>query len=191
MNKILAGFAAFFTAGMLSAAAHAAPVDFVSYASNNEHGVASGTSVQVNGIDMTLYTNPGYFAYFDDVDARSRKPAGLGVCRNLNSNNHCNPGSDDSIDGDFGTDEFIKIVFDNGPFDVRGLSFNDGKHNSLNNDSVGEVMWMTLDAAGNTILSGVTNFQNLIAMAAAGVFAGVNGIGFQYVGYGVLRRSHF
>ena len=183
MKKVFAVAAASIAAGLFSVAAQAAPVDFVSYAAGNEHGVTSGTSVNIGTVNMTLLSN--YNPYFDDVDLTSRKPGGLGVCRTLatigSQTNQCFPGSDDSIDGDNGVDEYIKILFDDGPTNVLQLSFNDGQHNSLSADTVGQVMWMVLDMYGGVLTSGTTSFANLIAMAAAGAFTQVAGIGFQYV----------
>ena len=181
MKKIFAFLAASIASGVVSMAAQAAPVDFVSYASGNEHGVISGTSVNIGGVNMTLLSN--YNPYFDDVDARSRKPGGLGVCRVLatvNKPNQCNPGSDDSIDGDGGINEYIKILFDDGPYDVRQLSFNDGQHNSLNFNNVGQVTYMILDALGGILSSATTTFANLVALAAAGSFLHVAGMGFEF-----------
>lgn len=182
MKKIIAFAAASLAVGFASLAAQAAPVDFVSYAAGNEHGVASGTSVNINGVNMKLLSN--YNPYFDDVDAVSRKPGGLGVCRNLATlgvkPNQCNPGSDDSIDGDGGINEYVKILFEDGPFDVRLLSFNDGQHNSLNTDNVAQVTYMILDAIGGVLSSATTTFANLVAMASAGAFLQVAGMGFEY-----------
>lgn len=187
MKKIFAVLAASIAAGFTSMAAQAAPVDFVSYASGNEHGIASGVvgtpSVNINTVNMTLLSN--YNPYFDDVDLLSRKPGGLGVCRSLFTNvngvpNQCNPGSDDSIDGDNGINEYIKILFTDGPYDVRLLSFNDGQHNGLNSNNVGQVTYMILDALGGILSSATTTFANLVAMAAAGAFLNIAGIGFEF-----------
>ncbi len=188
MKKILAFAAASLAAGSLSMAAHAAPVDFVSFAAGNEHGIVSGTvgtsNVTINGVDMTLLSN--FNPYFDDVDAVSRKPGGLGVCRNLATlgvkPNQCNPGSDDSIDGDGGTAEYIKILFTNGPVDIRHLSFNNGQHNSLNTDNVAQVTYMVLNAAGVATFTATTSFANLVALASGGAFLNVAGLGFQFAG---------
>ena len=182
MKKIFAFAFASIAAGFTAISAQAAPVDFVSYAAGNEHGVASGTSVNINGVNMTLLSN--YNPYFDDVDLSSQRPGGLGVCRNLatlnGKPNQCSPGSDDSIDGDNGINEYIKILFDDGPFDVRQLSFNDGNHFGLNTDNVGQVTYMILDAVGGVLSQATTTFANLVAMAAAGAFLQVAGIGFQF-----------
>ncbi len=184
MKKIFAFAVASLAVGFASLAAQAAPVDFVSYAAGNEHGVASGTSVNINGVNMKLLSN--YNPYFDDVDLISRKPGGLGVCRSLHTTvngvaNQCNPGSDDSIDGAGGVNEYIKILFEDGPYDVRNLSFNDGQHNNLNTNNVAQLTYMILDAVGGVLTSATTTFANLVAMAAAGAFLQVAGIGFEYV----------
>jgi len=186
MKKILSIAVASLAASLISMAAQAAPVDFVSYASGNEHGVASGTSVNVGGVNMKLLSN--YNPYFDDVDNVSRKPGGLGVCRSLgtigNASNQCVPGSDDSIDGNGGINEYIKIIFEDGPFDVRQLSFNDGQHNGingLNGNNTGQVTYMILDSLGGILSSATTTFANLVALTAAGAFLNVAGIGFEFV----------
>lgn len=186
MKKIFAFLAASIASGVVSMAAQAAPVDFVSYASGNEHGIPSGTvgssNVTINSVKLTLLSN--YNPYFDDVDNVSRKPGGLGVCRSLgtigNASNQCVPGSDDSIDGSGGINEYVKILFTDGPFDVRQLSFNDGQHNGLNANNVGQVTYMILDALGGILSSATTTFANLVAMAAAGSFLQVAGMGFQF-----------
>ncbi len=178
MKKLIAFAAASIAACSLSMTAHAATImDFAAYAAGNEHGVASGTSLNINGVNMTFQSN--YNPYFDDVS--NGLPAGLGVCRNLSSKAQCVNAGDDSIDGDFGVNENISILFDDGPFNVLQLSFRDGQHNSLNFDDVGTIKWSILDALGGVLNSGVTTFVNLLAMASAGHFANVNGIGFEFV----------
>ncbi len=162
----------------LSMAAHASTiVDFAAYAAGNEGGVASGTSLNINGVNLTFESN--FNPYFDDVSGG--KPAGLGVCRELNAKSQCVDAGDDSADGDFGVNEYIAVIFDDGPFNVFQLSFRDGRHNLLNFNDIGLVKWGIFDAIGDLLNTGVTTFADILSMAAAGDFAHVDGIGFQFV----------
>ena len=178
MKNLFAFVAASAAACTLSMGAHASTIiDFAAYAAGNENGVTSGTSLNINGVNLTFESN--FNPYFDDVS--SGKPAGLGVCRKLNAKSHCADAGDDSIDGDFGENEFIAILFDDGPFNVLQLSFRDGQHNSLNFNDIGQIRWGILDAVGGLLSSSITTFTGLISMATAGYFANVNGIGFEFV----------
>ena len=178
MKKLLAFAVASLAAGTLSMAAHASTIiDFAAYASGNEGGITSGTSLNINGLNLTFESN--YNPYFDDVS--SGKPAGLGVCRDLSKTLQCVDSGDDSTDGDFGVNEYIAILFDDGPFNVLQLSFRDGQHNSLNNDATGLITWGVFDAIGVRINFGTATFVELIGMATAGFFANVHGIGFEFV----------
>lgn len=177
MKKTFAFAAAAAAAIFVSSAARASTIiDFAAYAAGNEHGVASGSSINISGVNMTFVSN--FNPYFDDVSGG--KPAGLGVCRTLTAAAQCRDAGDDSVDGDFGVNEQIIILFDDGPFSVREVSFRDGNHNLLNNDNVGLVTWGVYDAIGALMASGTASFAEVIGMAAAGFFSNVNGIGFTF-----------
>jgi len=184
MKRLLTFAAAIAAAGMMSAPANAGVVDFAAYAVGNEHGVASGTSVTIDGVSMTFYAgepyvNSDYYAYFDDYS--SGRPAGLGTCRAIDINDQCVDAGDDSIDGDLGINEYVAIVFDDGPMDVTDLSFRDGEHFSLNDDDVGQLTWYIIDSLTTVLDSGVATFADVIAMAMSGYFDNIEGIAFSFV----------
>lgn len=183
MRKLLAIAAAAAMGWAASTSANATLVSFADFASGNEHGVPSGTSLNIDGVNMTFITGGivqgTFFAYFDDVF--QGRPAGLGVCRVLNASNECADSSDDSIDGDISQDEFVIILFDDGPMDVTGLSFRDADHFSLNDDDVGQAVWGIFDSMGALLSFGTATFAELVAMAISGFFDNVAGIGFQFV----------
>jgi len=179
MKKLLAIAAASIAAGAFSTAANAAVLDFAAFAAGNEHGIDNGDSLTFDGVSVTFVANDGFHPYFDDEI--SGRPSGLGVCRELTGSLQCKDSSDDSADGDLGTDEFIKILFDDGPFDVRNISFRDGEHFDLNGDDTGMVTWSTFDDMGGLVASGDDTFADVVAMALSGFFDGVDGIGFEYV----------
>ncbi len=177
MKKLFAFAAASMAAGALSMAAHAATiVSFADFAAGNEQGVTSGTSLNINGVNITFNSN--FNPYFDDVS--SGKPAGLGVCRVLSPLSFCADAGDDSIDGDLTINEYVIMQFDDGPFSVFQVSFRDGTHNSLDADNIGQVTWGIFDAVGGLLSFGTTSFAQVIAMATAGFFANVDGIGFEF-----------
>lgn len=186
MKKLIASAAVALGASFMAAPAVAGTivVDFAGYAAGNEHGVTSGTSVEINGVSMTFsagdfYDDGIYNPYFDDVSGGL--PAGLGVCRVLTAADQCRDAGDDSTDGDGGISEYIAIVFDDGPFSVWELGFRDGQHNDITTNDVGVVEWAILDGLGGVVTSGFATFADVVAMAAAGDFANIAGIGFAYV----------
>ena len=173
MKKILASLAVAFGAAFMAAPASATVISFADYAAGNEQGVTSGTSLNINGVNLTFSSN--FNPYFDDVSGGL--PAGLGVCRELTQTFQCADPGDDSTDGDMGTNEYIIIGFDDGPFNVREISFRDGQHNLIN-DSDGLVEW------GKTVsgmwTTGIATFAEVVALAAAGFFDNATEIGFNY-----------
>jgi len=78
-------------AACLGFGAQAAVLDFITEANGNERGVHDGTTINMDGLDVTFSSVSG-FAYFDSGDA------GLGSCSYINSHAQCAPSSDDSID---------------------------------------------------------------------------------------------
>lgn len=82
----------------LAGSANAALFDFMTQANALEKGYSaysltdSGITVNATGTSVTDTDNsPDYFAYLD------RGNAGLGVCKNINSSDQCNPASDDNL----------------------------------------------------------------------------------------------
>ncbi len=134
MKKILT--AAVIAASMAFAPAQAALIDFANEAdTNGERGVASGSTIVIDGVNMRLSGTQGLdinqpFAaspYFDRGDA------GLGVCKVLTGSAQCSPSSDDNVT----LGEALKIEFlsDDGAMsvarDILGLAFDDGGHSPL------------------------------------------------------------
>lgn len=175
MKKILGIAAASFAAFAFSSSANAGVVDFVDYAAGNEHGIASGDTVVIGGETITFTSN--FKPYFDDL---SGGPGGLGVCRNLAGgavrDAVCTPAGDDSTDGDMGVDEWVELSFDDGPFDLKGLSFTDGRHKNLNNNNVGLVGLMV-----NSVDLGAFTFAAAVLAAKSGIFGAVDTIRFTYI----------
>ena len=172
MKKLLTFAAATLAASFVSVAANAATLDFVAEAAGNERGVASGTVVNVGGVNVQLNSN--FSPYFDDLSGG--RPGGLGVCRVLDVNDQCDPAGDDSTDGDMGVNEWSEVVFVDGPFDIKGFSFHDGMHINLNNDNVGQIL-VTVNGGAAQLLT----FAQVVAAAAADQFLNVTSIRFDYV----------
>ncbi len=129
MKKQLIGLAALVLIGISSA--HAAIFNFAAVADGDdsygigapagESGAASftflkdGISVTTSGFDYL--TNTAYFAYLDEDNA------GLGVCKELNSDNECKISSDDNVT----LNESLKLVFDR-KVTINTTSFRNGNH---------------------------------------------------------------
>lgn len=163
MIKLIA--AAAFAATMAIAPAYAGIIDFANEAdTNGERGVASGSTIIIDGVNMRLSGTAGLntkvpFAanpYFDSGDA------GLGVCKVLTGSAQCSPSSDDNVT----LGEALKIEFlsDDGTMSVSrnilGLAFDDSVHNPLGLGNDGMVRIVT-DNGDMTAL-----FSAFIAMAA-------------------------
>lgn len=151
---------------MAMAPAHAGLIDFANEAdTNGERGVASGSTIAIDGVNMRLSGTQGLdinqpFAanpYFDAGDA------GLGVCKVLTGSAQCNPGNDDNVT----LGEALKIEFlsDDGTMSVSrnilGFAFDDSIHNPLGLGNDGLVRIIT-DNGDMTAL-----FSAFIAMAAS------------------------
>ncbi|WP_282059241.1 VPLPA-CTERM sorting domain-containing protein [Roseobacter litoralis] len=134
MNKFLTATLAAGVAVTLAGAASAATLDFIAFAAGNEQGVADGTTLNFDGLDVTFSAGPGGvgadYAYFDDLSGG--KPAGLGVCTTLTSSAQCNPSSDDNISMDGSTGpEWVTLTFGDTLSSFMVTSFYDASHNSL------------------------------------------------------------
>jgi hypothetical protein len=166
---------------MALAPAHAGIIDFANEAdTNGERGVASGSTIIIDGVNMRLSGTQGLdinqpFAaspYFDSGDA------GLGVCKVLTGSAQCSPSSDDNVTAG----EALKIEFlsDDGTMSVSrnilGLAFDDSIHNPLGLGNDGLVRIVT-DTSDMTAL-----FSVFIAMAAGAdaFFQNVSTIEFFY-----------
>lgn len=88
MKKLLVGV----FCAILGTSAQAATLDFLGDANNEERGVASGTTYSnafTGGLTLTLTSN--FNPYFDGANA------GLGVCKELDEGDQCDPASDDNV----------------------------------------------------------------------------------------------
>ena len=193
MKKIITIAAAALSVGLFAAPASAATLSFADFAAGNEGGVDNTTAVNIGGTNITFVAGERsgadslvatYFAYFDDVS--NGLPAGLGVCRVLDGaagmgapGAECDDAGDDSIDGEGGIREAIQLFFDDEPFDLRAISFRDGQHNLIN-DSMGLIEYAFANGGG-IIGQGETTFANLVALVAAGTFAGTTAFQLGYV----------
>lgn len=106
--------------------ASAAVIDFAAEAlAGGERGLADGAALNtaaLGGLNLQFTAGIGGagsdFPYFNG-SADFRLP-GLGVCTRLNAQKACAPSGDDNIS----RNEFVRIAFLDGPFNVRRLSFN-------------------------------------------------------------------
>ncbi|MFC2952938.1 VPLPA-CTERM sorting domain-containing protein [Marinicaulis aureus] len=168
MRKALISVAAVAAAGL--GVAHAAVLDFVAEAAGNERGVADGTVINFDGLNVTFssLSAGAFYAYFDDLDALG-KPAGLGVCEVLAAG----PGSEcaNTADDNIRADEAVTLTFDQ-TVAVSGFSFTDKDHNDLNSNNI------------NTLLIAINDpmdfVQYTFAEAVALVIAGVDLIRFAF-----------
>lgn len=126
MKILLASLALTISTGMASAAVY--NVDFANEAdTNGERGVASGTAVTIDDVDMNLLSNSGSSPYLDA--SSGGKEGGLGACKVLDSNDQCSPSSDDNA----GPGEAVGIQFADDTFIVNA-TLRDGDHNLLDQD---------------------------------------------------------
>ena len=160
--KLIATAAAAMLATAVSA--NAATLDFVAEAAGNERGVADGTTINYDGLDVTFSADGGS-AYFDDLSGG--KPGGLGVCGTLTASFQCNPSSDDNIT----VGESVTLTFGTEVVEFSGLTFNDSDHNSLNTDFT-QTLLITLNGGSAT--------QYTFGDAAAAVFTSLTSISFHF-----------
>ncbi len=160
-----AGAAVTAIAVMAATVAPGAQLDFVAEAAGNERGIASGTTLTIDGLDVTFTANLGYSPYFDDLSGG--RPGGLGVCKVLTGSAQCNPSSDDNIT----SGEEVTLDFA-APVTFFDLVFFDADHYSLAGSS------KTLQIGTN----GGSLAEFTFGGASASVFDNVNSITFAYGG---------
>jgi hypothetical protein len=171
MRKLLYGLSLATTLGV--GGAGAATLDFVSYPNTNgEKGVANGTVINFDGLDVTFSSS--HYAYFDASSAGEVSAgggAGLGVCKVLTGSAQCNPSDDDNLT----TGETVTLGFSTTQ-KVSGLKFNAEGHIAL----ISNVLTLTYAINGGA-LTAIT-FADL----AAKTFSNVDSItfGFDSVGRG-------
>lgn len=132
MKKLTIALVAALATGFAASAASATVIDFAAEGlGGGERGVADGTvlnTAAMGGLNLQFTGGVGGagsdFAYFNG-GAAGRLP-GLGTCTTLNKSGTCSPGSDDNVT----VNEFVRVAFLDGPFNVRQLSFN-GQNASL------------------------------------------------------------
>jgi hypothetical protein len=143
----------------------AATLDFVAEAAGNERGIASGTSLTIDGLAVTFSANSTYSPYFDDLSGG--KPGGLGVCKVLTTSDQCNPSSDDNVT----MGEAVTLGFGT-PVTLSGLVFNDADHNSLATSAAELLIGINGDPLR------LSRFRS----ASSGVFTDVSSITFAHGG---------
>lgn len=164
-HALFTGAAVAAVALVAASAVSAASLDFVAEAAGNERGIASGTTLTIDGLDVTFSANLGYSPYFDDLSGG--RPGGLGVCKVLTGSAQCNPSSDDNIT----SGEWVTLGFLT-PVTFADLVFFDSDHFSLAGSS------KTLEIGTNG--GALTEFT--FGDASATVFNNVNSITFAFGG---------
>lgn len=129
MKKIFAALA--LTTAFGASAAGAAVLDFVTYPNvNGEKGVANGTVIAFDGLDVTFTSS--HFAYFDASSASevaNGGGAGLGVCKVLTTSAQCSPSNDDNLT----SGETVTLTF-GAAQTLSNLKFNAEGHTALTSD---------------------------------------------------------
>jgi hypothetical protein len=136
MNRFSTFVAAAVAAMFTASAASATVIDFAAEAdATGERGVADGSILNtplLGGLNLQFSGGVGGaasdFAYFNDTGV-NRLP-GLGTCTTLNKSSQCVPSSDDNVT----VNEFVRVAFLDGPFNIRAMSFN-GQTASLDGTS--------------------------------------------------------
>lgn len=175
MKKLALGLVAALSVSFAASAASATLIDFAAEAeTNGERGYPDGTvlnTVALGGLNLQFSGGVGGaasdFAYFNSSD-NGRMP-GLGTCTALNKADRCRPGSDDNIT----VNEFVKVAFVDGPFNVRAISFN-GQNASVDGTNGMVMITTTLGAV-------VTSFVMTFAQANVFNFGLVDMIQFDFV----------
>lgn len=168
--------------GLSATSGSAAVLDFLEFANNNEHGVADGTVIEFNGVNVGFSAglrngSTAAFAYFDHGNA------GLGVCKSpregvtfaggllgQGTGNDCLSASDDNVT----VTESVTISFDQA-FNLSGLSFT-GEGHQFGNGAV------------PVFLQDETTGQN---RSAATLRFGINGGALTEYTFGVLSTLSF
>lgn len=163
----------------LTGGANAAVLDFVEEAAvNGERGVADGTVINFDGLDVTFSSLSGgaFFAYFDDEF--NGLPGGLGVCETLvaGDGSKCATRGDDNIR----SGEAVTLTFDEN-VTVSNFSFSDKEHRDLNSNGTNS-LWIAINDP-NAFVS--YSFADAVALVVSDVtlirFAfGEDGNGLQY-----------
>lgn len=120
-------------AGLSVSAAQAATLNFVAEANTNgERGLADGTTLTIDGLDVTFNTG-GNATYLDASSAAEvlKGGAGLGVCSTgLTSKAQCVIASDDNVT----VEEYVTLSFD-ARQTLSDLKFNEEGHKAFADNS--------------------------------------------------------
>lgn len=180
MKKFL--IAAIVAGGMAISPAGAVLLDFANYAdTNGEGGIDTGDIVNINGVNVQFVAELAqYHPYFDASLAGKR--GGLGVCKILDLDNQCDPGSDDNVTI---TERVELDLVDYGVFSVTSLEFRDADHNLLGLPIRDGLVTIYTGADQATALANPMTllFSQFIAMASGGdsFFKSIGYIAFEYV----------
>jgi len=158
------------------ASAQAVTFNFASIADINGEGAIGGVNgvydnpvtiaqgFPISGVSITA--NSTYSAYLDAGNA------GLGVCKVVDSNGQCNPGSDDNLT----SGETVTFALSSGgTFDFAMLAFRDATHNLL--DDAGELARTLLVSVNGSSFEETTFGDELNT-----VYAGVTSLSYGYGG---------
>ncbi len=175
MKKFCIAFAALMATGLAAGAASATVIDFAAEGSGGgERAVPDGgliNSANFGGLNLRFTGGIGGidsdFAYLNGMGGGHS--AGLAVCTGLNGSGKCATGTDDNIS----PGEWVWVGFEDGPFDVKRISF---AGETPNLDISAGLVKITTSL--NSIISMVT-----LTFAEASVFdfGLVNWIQFDYV----------
>ena len=172
MKKLLTIAAGLVAMGAASTAS-AVDLNFGTHSIGNEHGISSGSFEVVNGVNLQFFSS--HNAYFDGPSGG--KLGGLGVCKVLTATDQCDPGSDDNVSE---REEWVAIVFADGPRDVLSLAFRDANHNDLTSGDTG--LTVLLYNADLSLRQTITqSFAWFIANAGSAVFQNLGAIRFDYL----------
>lgn len=136
MRKSTAALVAACAVAFAGGSASATVINFVEEAvGGGERGLNDGTvlnTAALGGLNLQFDGGVGGagsdFAYLNGNGGG--RMAGLGTCTALNKGGKCSPGNDDNIT----VNEYVRVTFVDGPFDVKQLSFN-GETSTLNGSS--------------------------------------------------------
>jgi hypothetical protein len=161
---------------LCAASVQAVTFNFASIADVNGEGSIGGVNgvydnpvtiaqgFPINGVSITA--NSTYSAYLDAGNA------GLGVCKIVDINGQCTPGSDDNLT----SGETVTFALSSGgTFDFSMIAFRDGSHNLL--DDAGELARTLLVSVDGSSFEETTFGEELST-----VYAGITSLSYGYGG---------
>lgn len=123
--------------------------------------VKDGISVDAMGVDVI--TGATYNAYLDSTWTHSGGggAGGLGVCKDLNAGNHCDPGSDDNVT----INENLLLDFGSA-VTISELTFRNGEHNP--SFAIDATFDLVIDRGLLTELTATYSLENIFTMDLTG-----------------------